>query len=1155
MNPSRILNVALLEVRNARRLVRFWVFAFVLVLFSLVGYVLSCFYLGSVAPVSPSHGAGAPLYLLGNIEPTFWLMYQAAILFLIFDATHQHSRNRIDEVLNSKPVSNLECLTGRVLGIAGLIWLIVAFNLVVMQLFGLVANATDFDFGDRLQLHSLINLLFLDAPTTLVFWGAFIVFLTQVLRFRLLIVPVGMAALLGWYTLVLEVPYSLLGVVSPSSNDTLFVSDLIPELASWSSVAIRLATVFLAGTLVLLVSVLLNRQDSITFPVSLSAASVLLLASVASFTFGALHVEGHFKAPQKWKEIHADYEWNHQIDITSIEGNVDINPGTRLELDLTIHFNIDGDVPHTFVFTLNPAMNITLQTLDDHSTKYSFKNGILEIENPSQSSRRDSHSLRVVAFGVPDPRFAYFDSPIEYMTDPGIQPQAVSMFGKDGSVFHSNYVALMPGAHWYPQPGVQDRKYAQANRGADYFDVDLQVVLKRPNWTVVGTGAPLADNGNSTFRLEPDNPVSEIGLLASDFRTDSFKIGGIECSLHLHRLHSRNLPLLSIIRDALQSEENDLFDTLNRQDLEIVHGSLAFVEVPRRLRTISGGWRMDSANNLPGIVLLKEHTFPTARLSQLFDRIDKVDTEESQLHEVQLEILAQYFQMGLATDNAWTSLPNRLWSDATSATGELSPALDQVMLSLISMTTRDDLHPFSIYWALNVVDMAQLSLFGAAMGLEGVVEADDQLNQGLWRTLQRLEDDYVARISTWNNVTDTALSDLPTTNGNQQDFELLMLKCSAIARALLDANGIDKIVAWLGSIRKTFFGTNFTYSDLLDKAQQHGLVVDPFLTEWIHTSKLPGYSFSHIAIARMEDDANGSPQYQTSVHIRNTEDVAGYVRLRYPNERTSDWRYPILTDTPLIKVESQTAKRINLVTPYEPRMVYLDPGLSLNRNEIALTRSSPSIEERLDSTVDPFEEESSWLPAIDIGIIVDDLDPGFVVFQSNPNLNRKTRVGPVGWIREPRLAGELDNGLPSYSGNFYMFEYRWTPGLWHRQTIEGGHGNYRTTTAQIWVRRGLELPKAVFGAHVPESGLWNLDYHFPHSTQDNWMQEGVYELNVKDESTSSPVFVKVSDLRRGWNKIGEFNLNAGTVHVEFVGASNIWRATADAIRWTKAEQH
>lgn len=1153
LRPSRILDAALLEVRSARRQARFWTLVFILCLCSFVGYALSCFYLGSVAPVSPSHGAGTPLYLLENIEPTFFLMFQAAVLFLIFDSAHQHTRNRIEETLNTNPVSNLEYLAGRVLGIAGLVWLIVVVNVITIQVFGLVASLTDFDFGGTLQIHSVANLVFLDAPSTLVFWGAFTVFLSQALRFRLLVVATGFATLIGWFLLVLEVPYSLLEVVSPSSNDTLFVSDLIPEFASWSSIAIRLATLFLAGSLVLLASALTHRRDTTKLPVSLSAAGMLLLVSATSFSFATSHVVKQFNTPEEWAETHAEYNWNHHIDIRSMSGIVSIDPRNRMEIDLKLIFDVVDDPPATWVFTLNPAMTIEVLTLDGSTTNYTHENGLLEIENHGDSSASNSHSLSIVASGVPDPRFAYFDGYVDYITDSEIQRQAVSLFGRDGSVFHPNFVALLPGAYWYPQPGVVDNGYRKIQGGTDYFDVDLSVELSARDWTVVSTGVSTATNEAGTFHVKPSSPVSEIGLLASDFRSESFKIGELEFSLHLHKLHSRNLPLLTIVEEAFRTEIGVLLDSLSLENLEIVHKSLAFVEVPRRLRTVAGGWRMDSVDNLPGLVLVKEHGFPSARFERLFKRIDKIESESDHRNETQLDILDNYFQMGLASDNPWESLPKRLWTDATSATGEFSQILDQITLSLVSSITRDELRPFSIYWATNTLDMTQVSIFGAVMGLEGVIESDDLLNRGVWRSLHRLEDDYLTRISTWNNATSIALSELPTSIGNQQDFELLMLKCSAIAEALLAANGTDKILSWLGAVRKQYSGQNFTYTNFLDIAHEQEVTVDPFLTDWIRTAKLPGYTASSMVVTRMKDDSNGAPQYQTSLQVRNTEDVAGFVRLRYPNERTQGWSYPILTSSKAIRVDGHSSKRINLVTGYEPSMVYLDPGFSLNRNEIALTRSSASVEERLDSAPSPFEENSSWIPSDEQGIIVDDLDPGFVVFQSKPSVKPSTRVGPVGWFDEPKLEGELDNGLPFDSDNFYMFEYRWKPGIWHRQSVESAFGKYRRTVATVRIRRGLEIPLAVFGAQIPESGRWRLDYHFPNFGERRWMENGEYELNIADDTVSNSASIKSADLKRGWQEIGVFDLNAGTVRVEFVGGSEIWIAILDAIRWTRAE--
>ena len=169
-------------------------------LFALWISLLSCLILGYTAPYSPSIGAAStPLYLLGGIDPTFFLAFQLAAVLLLFDASQRQERNRIDEVLDSKPVTNFEYLAGRVLGISLLLWLVVVLNVLAMECVGLVSNAIGFHYAEPIQLHSILNLLLLDAPVTLLFWSSFVIFLSAALRIRVLTVILAVAAMFGWF--------------------------------------------------------------------------------------------------------------------------------------------------------------------------------------------------------------------------------------------------------------------------------------------------------------------------------------------------------------------------------------------------------------------------------------------------------------------------------------------------------------------------------------------------------------------------------------------------------------------------------------------------------------------------------------------------------------------------------------------------------------------------------------------------------------------------------------------------------------------------------------------------------------------------------------------------------------------------------------------
>ncbi len=351
-----ILNVAKAEVRTARRRARFWTIVFFLSVFSIMGYLISCSYLGYAALTSPSFGTGVPKYLLGNIDPTFFLFFQLAALFLAFDAGHLLHRNRISEVLDSKSITNFEYLAGRVFGIAGLLWLVAASNICVMQLLGLISTTINIGIADTIEWYSLFNLLVIDGPATLLISCSIVVFLSCMLRFRLLVVVVASALMFGWFFLVLNTPYSLLEIVSLSSNDTLFVSDLLPQLASLPVVAIRAATILSAIALVAIGALIWSRQNSNNQLEKYLPLGICLCVGTILYVWGSSSVVSEHTASERWREVHENHEFDHRIDLEAITGIVKIDPKKHLIADLTIGFNVNAHTTIPLTFTFNRSM-------------------------------------------------------------------------------------------------------------------------------------------------------------------------------------------------------------------------------------------------------------------------------------------------------------------------------------------------------------------------------------------------------------------------------------------------------------------------------------------------------------------------------------------------------------------------------------------------------------------------------------------------------------------------------------------------------------------------------------------------------------------------------------------------------------------------------
>lgn len=555
---------------------------FFLSLFSIVGYLIACAFLEYSAVTSPSMGTGVPKYLFGNIDPTFFLMFQLAALFLVFDIGHQHRQNRIAEVLDSKSVTNFEHLTGRVFGIAGLLWLVAALNILVMQLIGWISTTTNIGIADTIEWYSVFNLLLIDGPVTLLIWCSVLVFLSIVLQIRLLVAIVGFALMFAWFFLVLNTPYSLLAIVSPSSNDTLFVSDLLPQLPSWSVIAIRITTILGAIFLVVLSALLWRRQDSGGQLAKFLALGMCVSVGSLLAVWGSSSVLVQNNAFKKWREIHENTENAVQIDITSISGNVIIDPNRNLNIDLSLRFKTDTKSADTLTFTFNPSMRVDRIQLNGSSPTFTFEDGLLAVAVPNPLDMDGINTMDIAASGVPDDRFAYFDSADDYMKSSGVSKHAFGLLGTSGSVFNPRYVALMPGVYWYPVPGPVHGDYVSSQVGLDYFDLELIVKLTADDWQLVGTEAiALASEGKNRYRVKPVNSVHAIGLFASEFESASIDIDGITFKMYLHKRHARNLSLLDEFSDAMKTVVRNQLHRYSDHGLTLPFQSVSFVEIPR----------------------------------------------------------------------------------------------------------------------------------------------------------------------------------------------------------------------------------------------------------------------------------------------------------------------------------------------------------------------------------------------------------------------------------------------------------------------------------------------------------------------------------------------------------------------------------------------
>ena len=114
---KKVMAIARAQRLINMRIVRYWLFlalAFYISIFFTIEF--SNFY-GESSSLSGSVGAMCPRFLISTIGFLYTVIFLVGVVFLSFDVRARDKRERISEVLDSKPISNLELMAGKFTGL------------------------------------------------------------------------------------------------------------------------------------------------------------------------------------------------------------------------------------------------------------------------------------------------------------------------------------------------------------------------------------------------------------------------------------------------------------------------------------------------------------------------------------------------------------------------------------------------------------------------------------------------------------------------------------------------------------------------------------------------------------------------------------------------------------------------------------------------------------------------------------------------------------------------------------------------------------------------------------------------------------------------------------------------------------------------------
>ena len=314
----KIVAIAIAEIRSARRLARTWTFAGLALAVGIVQFIFFSFMHGTASGMSASAGLISPRFILSYLGVYYVWVLMVGLVFLAFDVRARDERDRIAEVVDARPASNLALLSGRLAGLVLVAWAPVLALAVLFQAIGAAAKLFDWPMGEMVQPVSLTVFLFLDALPVLILWCATIILLAVALRYRLLIVVAGLA-LFGLHVYSADIaPVYLWPLILPFGSA--YPSDILPAYPDLMLLAHRASLLLFAAGALLLAAVLYPRPDGAFKPARAGAGIACIVVSAAMLGLMFANAADRLTVTEQWAQAHESRRDDPHADVEKVAG-------------------------------------------------------------------------------------------------------------------------------------------------------------------------------------------------------------------------------------------------------------------------------------------------------------------------------------------------------------------------------------------------------------------------------------------------------------------------------------------------------------------------------------------------------------------------------------------------------------------------------------------------------------------------------------------------------------------------------------------------------------------------------------------------------------------------------------------------------------------
>jgi hypothetical protein len=1118
-----VVAIARAELRLTRRLARYRVFLVLACLIGFLVYLQLSLIHGFGSTYSSSLSTFSPRFLVSAMGFRYLVIFIIGSVFLGFDVRARDQRERVAEVLDSRPYTNLELMVGKLVALLAASWVPLVVLAILLNGLGFLLRALGVPIGEPIEPMSLIGLALAMALPGLAFALALVFLVALLVRNRLVAAVIVLAIVAGSFYITLGLPLVYAPLVDLVGATTLkFPSDIIPSIADGVGWLQRFAVlVFAAGMLILAAAVHPRLDGGSRLRTALSGGVTMVVAF--AMLFGA-HLErrGTIDQLERWKQAHAARSGEPVPDIVSVSADVGVWPGRRLTVDteLLLRAPLEHDLA-SVLLTLNPGLEVQEVSGGDGPLRFSHDNGLLDLDLPLAAGAESR--VRVRAEGSPDIRFAYLDATLIPEAANALEG-GVGLLGIDRALWDRRFVALMPDMGWLPLAGGGVGRSDTRKRPRDYFDVDLTAEVPE-GWLAAGPGRrrELSSSRNRVrFAFSPGAPVPETALIASRFSSYSTEINGVSMEALFHPKHSRNIEVLRAASDELILTIAERLSELEELGLGYPYDGFTLVEVPTALRTFGGGWRLDTALAPPSIGMVRETGFTTARFDVAFRDPERWRDREGGMPRAMRDRIYAFFLNDFLGGNILVGAARNFFVYQSCATGMDAIPLNFTLEELTTLLVTGARGYFSIHM---FGDNFQSNIQTVLRSL-GRIERPEQV-------AERVIDALSNRPEIWEAVLSGSLRELDPWQDPGRTIDALTLKGGALARSLYDGMDRQAVGDLLAGLRESHRGGTFGLDEMVSAGETLEEELGEVFTDWLTTTSLPGFVAERATVFRLAESEDGRPRYQLLLTVRNHEAVPGMIR--FGCAVGSGKSFSRITSDP-IRVAGRSRVQYGVVLSEPAAWAWADPYLALNREDIAI--KLPEFDEERIVDEDPLNgsREIEWrVPDSDI-VTVDDLDDGFEVTEGSG------RSGIRSGGRERTT--HLEQGLPQLP----QFTFGRPPARWSRRIAPAAFGRYRHT--YVLTRPGKGERTATFPALIPRAGDWTLEIHLPMKIFYRGVREkGTWNLEVEDASGIRGVVFDADAAVWGWNTAETLTLAEGKVLLRLSDDTDGDIVVADAIRW------